>query len=266
MRKKGGFSQNYVNNLINQNGGNLLGQCIIEEIAYHALLAELPRNRITEIINNPITELVKCDNIMFFRPAGQMSSGEVPEVGDMENMEFAPPPPPAPEGDPVVAVLDGLPLVNHNALSGRVYIDDPDDYANDYSAAERVHGTAMASLVVNGDLLNPIPSTKPVYLRPIMKPNVKDFNFPRSECIPDNVMPVDLIHRAVRRMFEGEGDQPPASPHVKIINLSIGDPSRHFIREMSPLARLLDLLSFEYQVLFIVSAGNHANPISLGNF
>jgi hypothetical protein len=44
---------------------------------------------------------------------------------------------------------------------------------------------------------------------------------------------------------------------VKIINFSIGDKMRMFVRSMSPLARLFDWLSFKYEVLFIISAGNN---------
>lgn len=44
---------------------------------------------------------------------------------------------------------------------------------------------------------------------------------------------------------------------MKIINLSVGDPVRQLATTMSPVARLLDYLSYKYNLLFIVSAGNH---------
>jgi hypothetical protein len=44
---------------------------------------------------------------------------------------------------------------------------------------------------------------------------------------------------------------------VRVINLSIGDQHRPFLREMSPLARLIDWLAWKHHLLFIVSAGNH---------
>lgn len=77
------------------------------------------------------------------------------------------------------------------------------------------------------------------------------------------MLPVDLIHRAVRRLFEGEGRTEPQAPEVRIINLSVGDPSRLFFHGLSPWARLLDWLSYKYGVLFIVSAGNHATALDL---
>src|SRR5690606_19829458 len=68
---------------------------------------------------------------------------------------------------------------------------------------------------------------------------------------------IDLIHTAIRRMVEHDGPEPPVAPTVRIVNLSVGDQSRPFLHEPSPLARLLDWLAWKYQLLFIVSAGNH---------
>ena len=101
-----------------------------------------------------------------------------------------------------------------------------------------------------------------MYLRPILKPG-RRFGRSFPERIPEDVLPVDLIHRSVRRLFEPEGDQPPAAPTIRIINLSVGDPDRPFALEMSALARLLDWLAWKYQVLFVVSAGNHTHDIEL---
>ena len=50
---------------------------------------------------------------------------------------------------------------------------------------------------------------------------------------------------------------------VRVINLSICDQTRPLIREMSSWARLLDWLSWKYNILFIVSAGNHLQDIEL---
>ena len=52
--------------------------------------------------------------------------------------------------------------------------------------------------------------------------------------------------------------------NVRIINLSIGIRYREFYNIISPLARLLDWLSYKYRVLFIVSAGNHPEAIDTG--
>jgi hypothetical protein len=164
-----------------------------------------------------------------------------------------------------VAVLDGLPLENHRLLAGRLIVDDPNDWASEYPAIDRQHGTAMTSLIVHGDLnegSNPL--SRPIYVRPIMKPDPKDSRSPRQEHIPDDILYVDFIHQAVKRIMEGEGGDEATAPTVKIINLSIGDRARHFSQVMSPLARLLDWLSARYNVLFVISSGNHSEPIDTG--
>ncbi|MDM8515661.1 S8 family peptidase [Desulfobacterales bacterium HSG16] len=248
--------------LVQQSGGRVLGQSIIEGIAYHGLLAELPANAIRSIVENPGTELVKCESIMFFRPVGQVVTGDKPQEGKVEISDFEDMP--SPGGHPVIALLDGLPLANHRLLAGRIQIDDPDDWETDYAAIERRHGTSMASLIVHGDLDGgTIPLASPIYIRPIMKP-IPWSSTPRPEGIPENCLAVDLIHRSVKRIFEGDQGEKPVAPQVKIINLSVGDRSRQFTHSMSPMARLIDWLSVKYGVLFIVSAGNHPTSISIG--
>jgi hypothetical protein len=156
-----------------------------------------------------------------------------------------------------------LPLTGHRLLNGRLIVDDPDGYESAYQAKERVHGTAMASLICHGDLGESAePLRTPVYARPIMQPH-RGFDGQFIEAIPEGVLPVDLIHRAVRRLFEGQEGEPAVAPRVRVINLSVCDPSRPFDRGMSSWARLLDWLSWEYNVLFVVSAGNHPHDIKL---
>jgi hypothetical protein len=244
---------------ITQLGGQIISQAIIKDIYYHAILGELPASAIGAIIANPDTTLTQCEGVMFFRPTGQMAIGVRPIEGDTGTADIGDRS--MPSGEPIIALFDGVPLANHRLLDGRLRIDDPDNFESEYTAAERVHGTSMASLIVHGDLSNGEPPlTRPIYVRPIMKP-VPSLNPPRREEMPRDCLAVDLIHRAVRRLFEGEDGQEPVAPHVRIINLSIGDATRPFIRMLSPLARLLDWLSVKYEVLFLVSAGNHSQEI-----
>jgi hypothetical protein len=94
-----------------------------------------------------------------------------------------------------------------------------------------------------------------------MKPNPRSLD--NTEIVPDNILVVDLIHRTVKRRFEGEGVAEPVAPTVRVINLSIGDPSRLLDQAVSPLARLIDYLSSKYNVLFIISCGNRTQDIVL---
>lgn len=48
-----------------------------------------------------------------------------------------------------------------------------------------------------------------------------------------------------------------------IINLSIGAQARALVRRMSPVGRLLDWLARSYNLLFIVSVGNHLGPLTI---
>jgi len=84
------------------------------------------------------------------------------------------------------------------------------------------------------------------------------------EQVISNVLFPDLLIRTVRRIIEGDGDSKAVAPSVRIINLSIGDPARVLIRRMSPGGRVLDWLAVNYNLLFIVSAGNHNEiPITI---
>jgi len=255
-------AQRQVQTVIGGLGGLLIGNCIISDIAYHALLAEIPAKAAQQIIDHPEVDLIKCDSVMFFRPVGQMATGKTSVEGELSDHDAGEAD--LPTGDPVVAILDGMPLANHRLLQDRLIIDDPDEYASAYTVADRMHGTAIASLVCRGDLSDEVPPlAHPVYVRPIMKP-IPWIGSPRPEQIPYDVLVVDQIHRAVRRMFEGEGTAGPAAPTIRIINFSIGDPCRQFTQVLSPLARLLDWLSIKYGILFIISAGNHSDDINTG--
>lgn len=249
----------HITKLIQQMDGRVVSQAILEGISYHAILGEMPASSVQAIIENPEIELTLCDSVMFFRPIGQMTIGTIPSKEETD--VFVDVDTSMPSGEAVIALLDGMPLANHSLLKNRLHIDDPDNFEADYAATERVHGTSMASLIIHGDLsIQSSPLNRPVYVRPIMKP-IPWNTQPRPELMPGDCLVVDLIHRAVKRLFEGENGEPPVAPHIRVINLSIGDERRPFIRAMSPFARLLDWLSAKYNVLFIVSAGNHLTPI-----
>lgn len=241
--------------LIEVMGGKILNKISINEILYHAVLVSLPRNQIENLVlNYENIKLANVDEIMFFRPMCQ--STFVNESADIicdeivQEIEFEG------ENNPIIALLDGFPMQNHKLLKDRLIIDDPDEYERCYLVKDRIHGTSMASLIIYGDLNRKEKGlTRKIYVRPILKP-VNFGERKTREVIPDNVLIVDLLHRSIKRMFEGDNGEPPVAPTVKIINLSIGDPVRQLGTILSPLARLLDWLSFKYNILFIISAGN----------
>lgn len=250
-----------VSQLILDLGGKVITTCDLPEIRYHAILAELPANEIRNILSDQNTELIKCENVMYFKPSGQivieddLDHKDLVPLEGVENNDL-------PTGSPIVGIFDGYPLSRHEILNNRLIIDDPDNMENYYQVEDRRHGTAMCSLIVRGDLNeNEDPLPTPLYVRPIMRPNEKDQN--RNEFVPNDQLLIDTVHRAVRRIFEGEGENEPVAPSLKIINISIGDRDRLFYNSMSPWSKLLDWLSYKYRVLFIISTGNHYNEIPL---
>lgn len=251
-----------LSSLVTAQGGQCIAQSAVPEIFYHGVLVKMPATAVQETVRGALQKnyapLIRCEDVMFFRPFAQ--AGFVSEVEDSEAGTERPfDERPLPTGDPVIAILDGLPLEHHQALDGRLVIDDPEDIAHHYEPSAQYHGTAMASLVVHGDLnRNDEPLKTPVYHRPILIPK-RDFDNRIREVVPDDELLVDVIHRTVRSLFEGDA----AAPTVKLINLSVANSFQPFDRELSPAARLLDWLAWKYKVLFLVSVGNHANEIQL---
>lgn len=255
-----------ISSLLAAAGGRTLSNFIdMPDIAFHAVKVELPAERIKQLVNDLDSDahdtdiqLFKFHGVMYFRPTGQ--SLAVTENGEGVEAEF---PLGTVDLPPVAAILDGVPNLQHQALRGRLLFDDPDNIEAQYLPGEKKHGTAMASLVVHGEMVDGQfdPLQRLVYVLPIMQPDPNTSN--RSEHIPDEIFFEDRIERAVRRIFEGEGAVPAQAPNVCVINLSIGDPDRPFIHTPSPWARLLDWLSWKYRVLFCVSAGNYLNSIDI---
>jgi hypothetical protein len=257
-------SQN-IRTLIEQAQGRILTEAIIPDIAYHAVLVETPIHVFRDISENTDVQFIRSENVMFFRPVGQAMMIIPQEEPTTEDLSDRIKPIDGRQRDPIVALFDGMPLENHQLLRNKLIIDDVDNFASQYTRTnERVHGTAMASLIIHGELdENNEPLNRPIYVRPILVPDERDWRDIRVECVPLNELPIDIIHRSVRRLFETVNGQPPAAPSIKVINLSVCDSSRPFDTSISPWARLLDWLSYKYKVLFIVSAGNFTNGITL---
>lgn len=253
-------AEQHAQNLIGRAGGQVVRVAMIDEIRYHALAGTIPALNVESFLEGVgvESELVRCDDVMFLRPSGQ---GAFLTILDEEPTESEVPSADLPEGDPIAALLDGMPVQRHPLLNGRLIIDDPEDWADEYTVESRSHGTSMASLIVHGDLswsLGPIDT--PLIVRPIMKPGPKNFSGRTLEHVPDDVLPADILRTAITRMFEG---QRPIAPSVRVVNLSVCDRYRPFSWSMSAWARCLDWLAFRYGILFIVSSGNCAEPIPL---
>lgn len=230
--------------------GTIVKECTYSEIGYHGLIVEYPAFKMQEMIDDRDNDLINNDNIMWIRSSGQvvrLDKSEVFQIQiEQEIDSFS-------EAKPVIALFDGYPMANHKLLRKKLEIADPDQYGNQYLAKNMIHGTAMASLIIYGDLNHQIGQlNSPLYVRPILKPIIDPHTGDaKSESVPNDELIVDLLHRAVKEIKDD-----PKYNSIRVINLSIGNKDRPFNFEISPEARMIDYLSEKYNLLFFVSAGN----------
>lgn len=231
---------------------NILDHVIIEQIRYHACLISLPASKIKEITERNEIQLINHDSVMYIRHQSVASVSQNIELQDgsplqKEDPKFL--------RKPFAALLDGVPVQAHKLLENFIHFHDPDDYNSNTLVKDRLHGTQMASIIIHGDKNknNEIPLSSPLYVRPIMRSHSNKFP---QEVFPQNRLLIDVIHKAVLDIKDKKLGGGTVSPDVFIVNLSLGDSVRPFSGLVSPWARLLDFLSWEYNILFIVSAGN----------
>ena len=245
--------------LVTEIGGTVVHEVIIPEIAYHGALIDIPAGEIPGLIERRGVHLVLADDVMFFRPQSLFfSPGEAEPIEDasIEGRSGRPS-----VGQPIAALLDGVPIQAHGLLANRLILDDPDDLQSRALVSRRLHGTAMASLILHGDRnAKESPIDRPLYVRPLMSALQN-----QSEQTENNRLLIDTIYRAVLRIKGSEFEEAVA-PTVFLVNLSMGDVRRPFTRIMSPIARLLDFLSVRYGILFLVSAGNVVTPLTISDF
>lgn len=232
-------------------GGSVVDEREIADILYHALLVELPARAMAELLAEKDQGLAAVDEIMLLLPQTvapvamqELQAVPVPPQGDMVAVEDRP---------PIIALLDGMPLRGHRALTGRLVLDDPDNHDALYEAHRRMHGTEMASIILHGDGHAPSSLPHRLYLRTVLVPTEYDERFPRD------TLAVYAVYRALQRMLVGEAGPSAvaaAAPDVRIVSLSLGEPKRRFAGMVSPWARLLDRFAFDHRLLILVSAGN----------
>jgi Subtilase family len=244
---------------LNQVGGNIIESSIvnIESIQYFGAVAQAPISAFNDLSSNTDIAFLQSHRILLFKPIGQLITrinAETEEYLNESNIDNTT----STDFAPIAGILDGLPVQNHIKLQERLVIDDPDEFANLYPSEHRNHGTSMASLIVNGDFQEGSEIMRKLYLRPILKLDSNNL-----ERLPSDRLILDLLLRAIVRIFVGEEGNPPVAPQIKVINFSIGDIFRPFIRTISSWAKLMDYLSYKYKFIFIISAGNYSDKINL---
>lgn len=234
-------------------GGTIVDDFELAEIRYAALLVDLPPHEALRVaeregriaILSPLKE-VRPQSIYH----AEADRGEPREV-----QRFGLVPPDA--RSPIVAILDGHVTDGHVLLAGHVDVMPLDVPGSEAPTRGRVHGTAMASLILYGDLgADSDHLGRRIAIVPVMRGSANG----EAETTPPDMLALKVIWRAVVMLKEGLGGSAPAAPDVVLINHSICDETASFVRRPSSWARLLDHLSFKYGVLFIVSTGNCKDP------
>jgi hypothetical protein len=241
-------------------GGDIVDRSSIPEISYEGVLVDLPVAEVRRLIRRDEVRLAICDEVMFLRP---QSTAEFPTSVEAVEAGGSAEAAPAIALPPIAALFDGVPVQRHRLLDGRLIMDDPDDLDAMSVVGERRHGTEMASLILHGDRNLDEPSLqRPLYVRPVLYAPGQG----RDECPNQNRLLIDTIYRAVRRMKEGDDEGEATAPTVFIVNLSLGDKNRPFSGVMSPWGKLLDYCADRYGILFLVSAGNIGDHLSIASF
>lgn len=241
---------------INDFGGRVIDRSSLnfDGFSYEALLSGLPAHIVRNMIQTPseFEGLATLEGIQFILP--QMLGMTTPAAGAPAAVDQEADLPFDIQLPPRAALFDGTPIAAHKALDGGVYIEDIHDLIGRSQVSDRVHATAMASLILRGDLLqdgSPLNDARLVSV-----PLLVDQNGHASS--PSERLFVDLLHVALTRLFDGNE---PIAPSVFVINFSIGIQETRFAGQMSALARLIDWWSNRAGILFVISSGNIAEDI-----
>ncbi len=239
-------------------GGRVLDRSSIADsgFTYEAVLAGLPVYAVRAMLDDPgnLSRLAALEGVQFILPQmiGQAVPGD-PE-GDVGEQE--------PKEDftfdaPIrAALLDGTPAAGHAALDGGVVIEDVHDLVRLSAVGQRYHATAMASLILRGDLEADGEALQDTRL--VSVPLLIDSD--DGAWTPDNRLFVDLVHTALTQILTTEN---PLAGDVFVVNFSIGVRDMRFAGRISSLARLMDWWAAKEGLLFVISAGNIGDGLSL---
>ncbi|MCG5497161.1 S8 family serine peptidase [Ectothiorhodospira variabilis] len=231
--------------------GSILDRSSIAEdgFVYEALLVELPCHVVREMLANPadFNGLATLEGVQFILPQtiGQALPDGSDTVGEDRVIQGAF----DPDAPIRAALLDGTPVAAHRALDGGVVIEDMHELVRLSPVAQRYHATAMASLILRGDLQAdgaPLTDTRLISV-PVLIDQQKGAE------TASNRLFVDVVHTTLMRLI---GTDEPAAPDVFVVNFSIGVCDSHFSGRISALARLMDWWAAKEGLLFVISAGN----------
>lgn len=238
-------AENRIKEILELDGGKLLDIFVCEEINYHGLKASVKKElilKLKEKSNFTGMQLLKADSVMFINPSPQAMLRKQSPDSDLESSKTHKPK----YEKSYAAILDGMPLQNHNDIKNFIDVLDLFDFEAKYPADKRFHGTAVSSIVINGTYKNDERINSKILHCPIM------LSSGDREIIPNDKLFIKLVYDAVEMLFKEKES-------VRVINFSLGDLYRPYLaRRISPLAKMIDFLSYKHKVLFLISAGNNA--------
>ena len=239
-------------NKIRELGGEVLDRSSISEpgFIYEAILASLSIQSVRALLDSPdaVAGLATLEGVQFILPHAyaQSEPGEASgeEVENVAEEGFS-------EGAPTRALLlDGTPVAAHPLLEGGVVVEDLHDLVSLSQVNNRFHATAMASLILRGDLGadgSPLTDTKLLSVPILIDTTDNDAQ------APDNKLIVESVHSTLTQVISG---QEPLYPDVFVVNFSVGIRDSRFAGKMSSLSRMLDWWAANFGVLFVISSGN----------
>jgi hypothetical protein len=229
--------------------GELLDEVDIEEIRYQGAQVRVSAPVARRLVSGR-GKLAELNDVMTIRPQSSYES----QIEPQNTAPRSTPPAPNLERACIAALLDGFPIDGHELLAGRIKVIEVEVRGLDAPVATRNHGTAMASLIVHGDLQSPSqrPLNRPLAVLPVLvAPSAT-----RRESTPVGKLPIGVIYRALKTIIAANRTMTPDLRKIVVINHSICDDFAPFVRRPSPWATLLDYFSHAHQLLFVVSAGN----------
>lgn len=242
-----------LNEMLEEVGGELLDQVDIPEIRYQGVFIRVTGDVAKQLANGQ-GRIAEFNDVMTIRP---QSTYESQIEGDTAGVKTELDEPEL-DGDCIAALLDGYPIEQHQLLANRLHVVEVEVRGAQAPALTRQHGTAMASLIVHGDLQSQ--TTKPLNRPLAVLPVLVSPGASRKEATPMGKLPIGVIYRALQTITSANRQLNPELRRVVVINHSICDVYAPFVRRPSPWATLLDYFSHKYNLLFVVSAGNIFSP------
>lgn len=238
-----------LNEMLGEVDGELLDHIDIPEIRYQGVRIRVPADVARDLVQGN-GRIAESKDVMTIRPQSAFESPIDAEPAAVVTKIDAP----ALTGDCIAALLDGYPVDQHRLLADRMHLVEVDVSGAQAPAQTREHGTAMASLIIHGDLKSPdtAPLNRPLAVLPVLVSPGPG----RKETMPAGKLPIGVIYRALKKIASANRRVNPELRRVVVINHSICDTYAPFVRRATPWATLLDHFSHEHKVLFVVSAGN----------